>query len=186
MELFKSFCTLLQQFETRLYRHTCRVIVTGCILSQRHRYVTEVIFSSGHVGIGNWCRFHCFISHRFRGRVTGRVAPGDCSPRAPTDACVSSRAYGSSGHEFATVRYTEWGATRIPVAQLVSGATGRIPVAQLVSARRGEFPSRNWCQFIFLGCNSTRGSSWPKASPSKHLPRSTLSKVRPLVVLVWE
>ena len=33
------------------------------ILSQRHRYVTEVIFSSGHVGDGHWSRFHRFFSH---------------------------------------------------------------------------------------------------------------------------
>src|SRR5271166_524554 len=39
------------------------------------------------------------------GRV---VAPGDCSPGAPTDPYVPSRAYGSSHHEVATGRYTEW------------------------------------------------------------------------------
>ena len=39
------------------------VIVTGWILSHRHRYITEVIFSCGHVGIGHWCRFHRFFSH---------------------------------------------------------------------------------------------------------------------------
>ena len=38
----------------------------------------------------------------------GRVAPVDYSPRAPTDPYVPSRAYGSSGHKLATVRYTEW------------------------------------------------------------------------------
>jgi hypothetical protein len=41
----------------------------------------------------------------------GRVAPGDYSPRAPTDPYVPSRAYGSSHHEFAAGRYTEWIAT---------------------------------------------------------------------------
>ena len=30
------------------------VIVTGWIISKRHRYVTEVIFSSGRVGDGHW------------------------------------------------------------------------------------------------------------------------------------
>ena len=39
------------------------VIVTGWIISQRHRYVTEVIFSSGRVGDGHWSRFHRFFSH---------------------------------------------------------------------------------------------------------------------------
>ena len=39
------------------------MIVTGWILSQRHRYITEVIFSCGRVGIGHWSRFHRFFSH---------------------------------------------------------------------------------------------------------------------------
>ena len=34
--------------------------------------------------------------------VRGRVAPGDCSPGAPTDPYVPSRAYGSSRHELAS------------------------------------------------------------------------------------
>ena len=37
----------------------------------------------------------------------GRVAPGDCSPGAPTDPYVPSRAYGSSYHELATGRLPE-------------------------------------------------------------------------------
>ena len=39
---------------------------------------------------------------------SGRVAPGDCSPGAPTDPYVPFQAYGSSRHEFATGRHTEW------------------------------------------------------------------------------
>ena len=38
-------------------------------------------------------------------RVPGRVAPRDCSPGAPTDPYVPSRAYGSSRHEHATGRH---------------------------------------------------------------------------------
>jgi len=30
---------------------------------QRHRFITEVIFSSGNVGNGHWSRFHRFFSH---------------------------------------------------------------------------------------------------------------------------
>ena len=37
----------------------------------------------------------------------GRVAPGECSPGAPTDPYVPSRAYGSSHHELASGRHTE-------------------------------------------------------------------------------
>src|SRR5271157_6189679 len=43
--------------------------------------------------------------------VPGRVAPGDCSPGAPTDPYVPFQAYGSSHHERATGRHTEWIAT---------------------------------------------------------------------------
>jgi SRSO17 transposase len=66
MELTASFLTLLQNFDpvfTAPTYQTFVVIVTGWILSHRHRYVTELIFSSGHVGDGHWCRFHRFFSH---------------------------------------------------------------------------------------------------------------------------
>ena len=66
MELTDSFLTLLQSFDpvfTAPTYQTFVVIVTGWILSQRHRYVTEVIFSSGPVGDGHWSWFHRFFSH---------------------------------------------------------------------------------------------------------------------------
>jgi hypothetical protein len=66
MELTDSFLTLLQSFApvfTVPTSQTFVAIVTGWILSQRHRYVTEVIFSSGRVGDGHWSRFHRFFSH---------------------------------------------------------------------------------------------------------------------------
>ena len=50
---------LLQNFTpvfTAPTYQTFVVIVTGWIISQRHGYVTEVIFSSGHVGDGHWSR----------------------------------------------------------------------------------------------------------------------------------
>ena len=66
MELTPSFLTLLQQFApvfTAPTHRTFALIVTGWILSHRHRYITEVIFSCGQVGIGHWSRFHRFFSH---------------------------------------------------------------------------------------------------------------------------
>jgi hypothetical protein len=66
MELTASFVDLLQQFApvftTPTYR-TFVAIVAGWVLSQRHRFITEVIFSSGNVGNGHWSRFHRFFSH---------------------------------------------------------------------------------------------------------------------------
>jgi len=66
MELTSSFLDLLPHFAPTFTAPTYRtfvVIVAGWVLSQRHRFITEVIFSGGHVGIGHWSRFHRFFSH---------------------------------------------------------------------------------------------------------------------------
>ena len=66
MELTSSFLDLLQHFAptfTAPTYQTFLVIVAGWVLSQRHRFITEVIFSGGKVGIGHWSRFHRFFSH---------------------------------------------------------------------------------------------------------------------------
>lgn len=67
MELTLSFVNLLQQFAPVFTAPTFQTFVqiaTGWILSpQRHRYVTEVIFSGGNIRNGHWCRFHRFFSH---------------------------------------------------------------------------------------------------------------------------
>jgi DDE superfamily endonuclease len=66
MELTSSFLDLLSHFApvfTAPTYQTFLVIVAGWVLSQRHRFITEVIFSGGHVGIGHWSRFHRFFSH---------------------------------------------------------------------------------------------------------------------------
>jgi DDE superfamily endonuclease len=66
MELTSSFVNLLPQFSpvfTSPTYQTFVAIVTGWVLSQRHRFITEVIFSGGNVGNGHWSRFHRFFSH---------------------------------------------------------------------------------------------------------------------------
>jgi DDE superfamily endonuclease len=66
MELTPSFGALLQHFSpvfTAPTFQTFSLIVTGWILSHRHRYITEIIFSCGQVGIGHWSRFHRSFSH---------------------------------------------------------------------------------------------------------------------------
>ena len=66
MELTASFVALLQHFApvfTAPTYQTFTWIVAGWLLSHRHRYVTEIIFSCGKVGFGHWCRFHRFFSH---------------------------------------------------------------------------------------------------------------------------
>jgi DDE superfamily endonuclease len=66
MELTLSFVLLLQDFRpvfTAPAFALFRDLVNGWTLSQRHRYVTELIFSSGNVGNGHWSRYHRFFSH---------------------------------------------------------------------------------------------------------------------------
>jgi DDE superfamily endonuclease len=66
MELTSSLQDLLQHFApvfTAPTYQTFVAIVAGWVLSQRHRFITEVIFSGGNVGKGHWSRFHRFFSH---------------------------------------------------------------------------------------------------------------------------
>ena len=66
MEVTRSFLDLLQQFTpvfTSPTFETFLQIVSGWIVSQRHRYVTDVIFSGGNLDDGHWSRFHRFFSH---------------------------------------------------------------------------------------------------------------------------
>ena len=83
MELTRSFLPLLQNFDsvfTVPTYITFVALVTGWILSHRHRYVTEVIFPSGNVGKGHWCRFHWDRAPRwsqFRAGMWQRAASAD-------------------------------------------------------------------------------------------------------------
>jgi hypothetical protein len=66
MELTVSFLDLLQHFAPVFTAPTFQTflqVASGWILSHRHRYVTDIIFSSGNVDNGHWCRFHRFFSH---------------------------------------------------------------------------------------------------------------------------
>src|SRR5437763_6604100 len=66
MDLTASFVTLLSQFSSVFTAPTSQTfvwIMAGWVLPQRHRFTTEVIFSSGNVGNGHWSRFHRFFSH---------------------------------------------------------------------------------------------------------------------------
>lgn len=66
MQLTFSFVDFPQQLApvfTAATFQTFVQIITGWILAQRHRYVTEVIFSGGTIDKGPWSRFHRFLSH---------------------------------------------------------------------------------------------------------------------------
>jgi DDE superfamily endonuclease len=65
MQLTSSFVVLLQQFVPVFTEPTFRTfvqVVTGWVLSHRHRYITDIIFSGGNLDDGHWCRFHRFFS----------------------------------------------------------------------------------------------------------------------------
>jgi hypothetical protein len=65
MELTQSFLDLLQHF-TAVFTvptfQTFALICNGWVLSHRHRFITDIIFSGGNVGKGHWARFHRFFS----------------------------------------------------------------------------------------------------------------------------
>src|ERR1700687_2245137 len=65
MELTQSFLDLLQHFTPVFTTPTFQTflqICSGWILSHRHRYITDVIFSGGNIGNGHWARFPRFFS----------------------------------------------------------------------------------------------------------------------------
>jgi hypothetical protein len=65
MELTSSFETLLRTFApvfTEPSFQTFRLLMTGWILSARHRYVTDLIISSDSVGNGHFSDYHRFFS----------------------------------------------------------------------------------------------------------------------------
>ncbi|MGB7286078.1 MAG: transposase [Salaquimonas sp.] len=66
MELTNSFDVLLQSFApvfTSPSFDTFRLLMTGWIVSVRHRYVTDLIVSSDSVGNGHFSDYHRFFSH---------------------------------------------------------------------------------------------------------------------------
>lgn len=65
MELTQSFLDLLANFASVFTAPTLQTfleICNGWVLSQRHRFITDVIFSGGNVAKGHWSRFHRFFS----------------------------------------------------------------------------------------------------------------------------
>src|SRR3954452_10725586 len=66
MQLTPSFRLLLQHFRGVFTAPSFRLfvlILTGWVLSCRHRFITECLFTAGQVGHGHWSRFYRFFSH---------------------------------------------------------------------------------------------------------------------------
>ncbi len=66
MELTSTFMVLLEGFRpvfTAPSFNTFQLLMTGWVLSVRHRYVTDLIISSDSVGHGHFSDYHRFFSH---------------------------------------------------------------------------------------------------------------------------
>src|SRR6266566_4631362 len=66
MQATVSFIAVLQHFLPVFTAPTFQTFVevaTGWVLSPRHRYVTDIIFTGGNLDNGHWSRFHRFFSH---------------------------------------------------------------------------------------------------------------------------
>ena len=66
MQLTQSFLALLRHFESVFTAPTFQTflqIASGWLISQHQLFITEMIFSSGNVGVRHWSRFHRFFSH---------------------------------------------------------------------------------------------------------------------------
>jgi hypothetical protein len=66
MQLTHSFRLLLLHFADAFTAPTFKTfnqLADGWILSTRHRFTTDVIFSGGNLDDGHWSRFHRFFSH---------------------------------------------------------------------------------------------------------------------------
>lgn len=64
--LTNSFHDLLLSFQPVFTAPSLKIFVTlmtGWIVSVRHRFVTELIYGGDQVGDGHWSRFHRFFSH---------------------------------------------------------------------------------------------------------------------------
>lgn len=65
MQLTQSFMVLLEGFHPVFTNPSCCTftsMMTGWILSVRHRYVTDLIISSDSVGNGHFSDYHRFFS----------------------------------------------------------------------------------------------------------------------------
>lgn len=114
MELTPSLLALLQHFLPVFTTPTFTTfvqVVTGWIVSQRHLFITEIIFSGGQVAQGHWSRFHRFFSHaawdidvfslRLAKLVVSVIAPGATLLWAVDDTLCRRRGltlYGAGMH----------------------------------------------------------------------------------------
>lgn len=208
MELTDSFLTLLQSFAhvfTVPTSQTFVAIVTGWILSQRHRYVTEVIFSSGRVGDGHWSRFHRFFSHaawdidifsmHLAKLVVTIIAPGAVLSWAVDDTLCRKRGltlYGAGMHYDPLISsrakaLVSWGHDWVVICLIVAGPfwaptkVFALPIAmRLYRNRQGLTKGKKDSK----GKKGQKKPAKPKADPN-HRTRPQLAMELIVLVARW-
>ena len=151
MELCSSFRLLLDQFAACFTAPSFSLwttLMTGWVLSHRHRYVTDLIVSSDATRDGAWCNFHRFFN-RYKWsldevcRVTAKlvistlVPPGTLITLAVDDTLCRKRGLGLFGagmHHDALLsskglKLFSWGHDWVVVCVIVSGLPWAPPIA---------------------------------------------------------
>jgi DDE superfamily endonuclease len=140
MELTPSLIALLQPFLPVFTTPTFATfvqIVTGWVFSQRHLFITEIIFSGGNIGNGHWSRFHRFFSHAawdidafalvLARLVVSLITPGATLLRAVDDTLCRRRGltlYGAGMHHDPLISSRQrplvsWGHDRVGLCILI-------------------------------------------------------------------
>ena len=151
MELCSSFRALFEPFSV-CFSGPCfslwTTLVTGWVLSHRHRFVTDLIVSSDATRDGAWCDFHRFFN-RYKWslddvcRVTAKIVvatlvpPGAIITLAVDDTLCRKRGLGLFGagmHHDALLssrgfKLFSWGHDWVVVCIVVSGLSWAPPIA---------------------------------------------------------
>lgn len=151
MELCSTFRTLFEPFAS-VFSGPCfslwTTLMTGWVLSHRHRYVTDLIVSSDATRKGAWCNFHRFFN-RYKWslddvcRVTAQlvvatlVPPGALITLAVDDTLCRKRGLGLFGagmhHDpllsSKGLRLVSWGHDWVVVCVVASGLSWAPPIA---------------------------------------------------------
>jgi hypothetical protein len=209
MELTPSFLALLQHFSpvfTAPTHQTFSWIVTGWILSHRHRSLTEIIFSCGQVGVGHWSRFHRFFSHaawdldplsRYLAKLVVTIlAPGATLLWAVDDTLCRKRGltlYGAGMHYDPLISsrakpLVSWGHDWVVLCLIVvhpfwaPTQVFALPVAfRLYQNRQGLTKGKKQAK---TGKETAKKTSRPKPDPN-HRPRPELALELIHLVAAW-
>jgi hypothetical protein len=202
MEVTVSFVAVLQHFLPVFTAPTFQTFVevmTGWVLSPRHRYVTDIIFTGGNLDNGHWSRFHRFFSHAawdldvlslFLAKlVVQMLAPGVTLLWAVDDTLCRKRGltlYGSGMHYDPLISsrakpLVSWGHDWVVLCLIVvhpfwaPTKVFALPIAMRLYRNR---------QGLSKGKKSKTKTSKPKADPN-HRTRPELAMERISLAAAW-